>query len=253
MNKKISDTSDISSMTQKIKSALIELTELPSKFLPYGGGSKIFYRPYTYRELDNYNDSTIGVAESLKFILEGVHTENMDKSNVTLGDFLYIGLLRKVSSLGTAEFQVTSSHNGKPISKVLTYEDIVFDDLEMEKLPVVLSLEQELHFRPITIGQYLSLVDKELETDERALLAIQCVNLKFEEAYSIINEALGKEIVYLKEIDKLLYHSVLPISVNFTLNGKEVHKNIEIDDPHVLVFPFSRSEELERTPIRFGV
>jgi len=39
----------------------------------------------------------------------------------------------------------------------------------------------------------------------------------------------------------------------FNVEGEEVHKSIEVDDPNTLVLPFLGSEESSRSPIRFGL
>jgi len=235
-----------------MNNTLIEVKELPSKFLPYGNG-KIFYRPYTYGEVDAFSDSNINASKAMDFVLEGIETDGFEKYDLTLGDFLFIALLRKISSFGTLEFQVTSSYRGHPINKVLNHEDIEFDDLEIEALPVVLTLSNvEMHFMPLTVRGYQSLYQREID-NERAALAMQCINMKFDEAYEIINNTTGRDISYLKEVDAMLHHSISPVDVVFTVDGQEVHKSIEIDDPNALVLPFLGSEESTGSPIRFGL
>lgn len=240
-------------MNSRLKNALVEVTELPSKFMPYPSNTKIFYRPYTYGEADSFSDSKVSNSKALEFVLDGVNTDGIDKYNLTLGDFLYIALLRKISSFGTLEFQVAVTYKRELFKKVVTHEDIVFDDIKAEKLPVVFTMGgRDLHFYPLTIKQYIELLDKDLD-NERAIIAMQCDNLPFDDAYNIINDAIGRDITYLKEVDGLLSHSVAPLDVVFNIEDKEVHKSVAIDDPNTLVLPFLGHEESSRSPIRFGV
>ena len=232
--------------------ALIEVTEIPSKFLPYKDG-KIHYRPYTYGEVDSFSDSKISTSRAMDFVLEGIETKGFDKYDLTLGDFLFIALLRKISSFGTIEFQVTSSYKGKVVSKVLSHEDIEFNDLNIDALPIVLTLSNtEMHFTPLTVRGYQNLIEKDID-NERATLAMQCINMEFDAAYEIINNSVGKDITYLKEVDKLLHHSVMTVEIVFNIDDKEVRKSIEVDDPNTLVLPFLGSEESAGSPIRFGL
>ncbi len=237
----------------------IEIKKLPSNFLAYPKEAKVFYRPYTYRELDIFNDSQVSALENLRFVSQGIHTTNMEKEELTLSDFLYLGLLRKISSLGSTKFSVTAQilQEETEVTKILDFDDIQFQELEVPELPVVITLNQkELHFKPLTLSGYFALLqkDEELGKNERALLASECINLEFDKALSIIDNAIGEELVVIRKVDVLLWHGVLPVSLAYTTTDKkEQHISVEIDDPLSLVWPFRDNKELEDDSIRFGL
>jgi len=248
--------SDIEFGDSTVNSSVVELQELPSKFLPYPKGVSVFYRPYRYEELDSYNDSSLGLAESLRFIMDGVITRGMDKYDLTLSDFMYIALLRKVSSLGTVEFKVGYADAlGISGSQVLTFDDIVYDELEIPVLPIRANLAgKEWVFNPLTVNQYLTLInlgdDKHL--CERHLMAAQCAS-PFDESLTLINNLDGADLVTVKRIDEYLGHGIQPVVITFTHKDKEYRKTVSLDDPHALVWPFRGHTENADDPICFGL
>ena len=238
---------------------MIQVSSLPSKNIPYPKGSQIYYRPYTYGEMDTFNDSKLGVAEKLRFIAEGMKTKGIDLNDITLNDFLYLGLLRKISSLGTTRFSIMIPVEGeaKPRTKVYDFEDIQFENLEVPTLPANITVRKTImQFMPITLGRYLTLLDKDedLINQERALMAAQCVNLEFNQSRELIENAIGNELTLLGKVDKLLDHGLLPLDVYYKdLNGKEQHARVELDDPYTLVWPFRGPEGVKDGSIWFGV
>ena len=241
-----------------IDRATTEVTDLPSKFIPYPDNAKIYYRPYTYKDLDDFNDSNVDLLARLRFILEGIKTRGMLKENITLGDFLFIALYRRISSLGTTRFQIKIERPDFVTSVSFSFENIEFDDLQVPMLPVIAEVSGvECHFNPLTIGQFLELLSKEImpghKDYERACLAAQISNMDFSTAYNLVNNAVGQDLVILNEVDKLLYHSTLPLSVSYNYKGEIVHEKVALDDPMTLIFPYCGPDDLKRNPIRFGV
>ena len=241
-----------------IDRATTEITDLPSKFIPYPDNVKIYYRPYTYKDLDDFNDSNVDLLARLRFILEGIKTRGMPKEDITLGDFLFIALYRRISSLGTTRFQIKIERPDFVTTVSFSFENIEFEDLQAPMLPVVAEVSGvECHFRPLTIGQFLELLAKEImpghKDYERACLAAQMCNADFSTAYNLVNNAVGQDLVILNEVDKLLYHSTLPLNVSYNYKGEIIHEKVALDDPMTLIFPYCGPDDLKRNPIRFGV
>lgn len=278
----------------------IEITgeDLPSRFLPYPKGTRIFYRPYTYGEIDTAVSSKAAYDKGLRHVLQGIIVEGMDKNDLTLNDFLYLALLRKISSLGTTDFvvQVTPVDLGTPITKRMKTQDIEFQNLEVPKLPVRVKLGgKELHFRPLTIGKYMDLVrgvfmevaepsTEEAETpeeeeemlraggevaevsrgdmpNERQMMAASCCNLEFNDAYRTISNAIAGEMTRLHKVDKILFHGVKPLDIDYAVTSEKDGKKIRnvrrarvlLDNPYTLVWPFRESGESDGDSIQFGL
>lgn len=238
----------------KVNHSTIQVNSLPSHFKPYPAGVSIFYRAYTYKELDDYNDSKLSLAESLRFILQGIETHGMDVGKLTLADFTYLALLRKLSSLGSDTFSVTITRHGLEFTAIYDFEEIDFEPLKTPSLPIVATIGGTvMHFMPLDMEHYLRLVDRNLENVERALLAAQCTNLEYKVAKEIIDNATGRDLLILKRIDDFLFHGIKPLVLKYTYKGKERRETIDVTDVNTIVAPFRRSEELEGSAIQFGL
>ena len=252
---------------------VIEVSVLPSKFLPYPEAAKVAYNPYTFGEIKKFAQSKFSPRSKYEFILEGVKT-NFDKMLLTFSDFLFLALLRKISSLGNSKFQVTfiCEECGFRNEVILNINEIDFKDLEVPGLPLVVEIAgTEMHFSPLSIGAYFDLIDKNLFADQMAVYAKQCTNLPYEQAHKLIYAASSDDGVVLEEIDKMVYHSIAPKLLKCKNLERKVmepgedgtdvevikpceHENsIEIDSPEVVVQPFRPDRESIKSRISFGV
>ena len=256
------------------KMATVEVPEVPSGKLPYPD-AVISYRPYTYEEIDAFNDSTLGQASKLEFVLDGIQASGMDAADLTLNDALYIALLRKMSSLGTSEFTLTVTHTAEDgqaseHASRFSLDDVDFEELDVPGLPVVVDVDGvEMHFSPLTAGAYIELtrmVEAERAARERAketprqaapnsreVMAAQCVNVPYGKALELINGSTGTDMLNLIEVDGMFAHGVRPLAVRYEVDGKEVSRNVKVSDPDVLVYPFRGSKVHKGPAIRFGL
>lgn len=244
----------------------VDLDKLPSAFLAYPEGAHVYYTGFTFREINNFNESKLGVTDAMRFVMKGVYTRNMPKDDLTFGDFLYVQFLRRMSALGTNSFTVTimpRALQGESVSKTFEFEDIAFEMLDVPELPVVIEVNgQDMHFKPLTMGQWFKLFDdKKGEEDEDdwfpdrlSLLAAQCVNMEYADALANVEGAKGIEIVLLEQVETLLDHSMKKIKVDYEVDGETKHEEVGIDNPISFVLPF-RDEQAAtgRDAIRFGV
>lgn len=257
---------------------VIEANEIPSQFIPYPNGARIAYRPYTFGEVKKFNQSKMSIVGRFEFILDGIEC-SFDKKLLTLSDFLFLALLRKISSVGNSKFQFTylCSECGHKNTEVMELNKIDFHDLDIPGCPIIFDIGgRELHFVPMQIGSYLDLLTNNLKEDPVAVFAKQVINMPYEEAYKIIYSASDEEGSLIGEMDKMVFHGIKPVEVmcqnlervfieedeaNSTDEfkaGKEVKKpcehisNIMIDSPEVLVSPFRLSNESVKSRIRFG-
>lgn len=236
----------------------VKASELPSKGIAYPPNSVIQYRPYTFGEIKKVSQSKLDVKSSFDFVLKGIETP-FDSMLLTVGDFFYLGLLRRLSTLGSDKMIIPYQCNGcKKISKHITETtNIEFDDISAPELPIIAEFgDSEIEFNPLTLGGLYELVTIDKHSDEIALLAKQC-KMPFDDAYKFIYDANPEESLLINEVDKLLYHSVKELVFECKeelANGKVCkHENtIELDGGQALIMPFREREEPIRSKIHFG-
>ncbi len=233
---------------------------LPSQFIPYPDNVVIKYNPYTFGELKKISQSTLSIKEEFKFILEGIKVENMDALDLTLPDFMFINLLRNISSLGTQKASVDflcpqcTTPNTTTIEIKGNSQDIEFEDLMIDELPIIATLSTgEYHFSPIRLKDYFALIDNKKENDLIAWLAAQCRNISFDEAYEAFFNANAIDTEILEEVDRLLNHDLKPIPAHCTNCSETV--NVELIGGDAVLKPFRAADEHQqfiKSSIRFG-
>ena len=246
----------------------LDVTKLPSRGVPYPKGAQVSYRTYTFGEIRKASTSSVSTKAALKLALSGT-TASFGARNLTLMDALYIGILRKVSSLNSMKFEVPFvCTKCKSQSKgIFTHENIEFKDLsdEVTQLPLVTEINgRELHFGCMTAGDYLSLANgtydailKEGKIDRVASLAITIRNMNFAEAYEFLYGITDlDDVEVLTEVDKLLSHSLKPLAVACLnkIDGEQCGgiNHVKLEGREVLLTPFRESEGSARARIRFG-
>ena len=250
---------------------LTEVVQLPSGKLPYPKNIRIYHRPYYYEEIDEISQLKAGTKVKMQYLTEGIYVEHMDKDKLTFWDVLFIGLLRRLSTLETSEFSLMLNveHDGVK-QQVMTrhsLESLQFNDLEVPALPAGVDVGGvQMIFSPLTIGAYIELLDtlgvdsegNEILPRGRQLLAAQCINMEYDDALERINKCSGSEMLALQEFDTLFDHGIMPVSCNIKVKDKkgkeqEVHRNVDIQNPHSLIYPFRGHDLHKKSPIRFGV
>lgn len=236
---------------------VLEITELPSKFLAYPEGSKISYRPYTFGEVKVFNSSKVGLDVNMEFVLKGIEC-SFDKKDLTLSDFLYIGLLRKLSTFGTSKFSIDFICINKECKEKntvqFTSEDIDFEELKIPELPIIFdSLKGELHFAPITVGEYIELVKEGKAEDEFELMIRQCKNLKsVNETREVLYDLPTSDGLILEQVDVHLYHEIKP----FEFKCKKCNHNniVAVEGGQTFVYPFREKRSANaKSRIHFGL
>ncbi len=264
-------------------SALNAPGDLPSLGKPskYKKGYNITYRPYSFGEIKKFGQSTgLSVYDRLMMLTKGVEVSFGSPLDLTLQDFLYICFLRKLSTMGSSQFMldVTCPHCEKKQTKTLQFDDIVFDEISAPALPAVVSINgKALHIEPLTLGNYFTafkegFVEKPpmkhpdgsimLDSDgnplrdpddEVALMALQVINMDFEDAYQVVDNAVGNESYILQSLDNYFFHGVKPHRT--ICNNKECggEMSVSIDAKDTLIYPFRERKDFIRDSIQFGV
>lgn len=252
---------------------VMDVKNLPSKFLPYPAGAKIRYRTYGWGEIQLISDSKRDIKGNAKLILEGIET-SFDKESLTLGDFMWLSLLRLLSSFNTSKFKATVKCKacGNMVTHISECKDLEFEDITAKKLPVSIDINSrtlddgavidKLVFKPLTIGGFFDLIDDTSDTKYNIkLMALQCINLSYENAKKVLLNLSFDDVKYINKIDKLLNHNVKSINIQCgsVISGEgddEIKCNnkvtIQPDGGQALIIPFREREEHDENRIQFG-
>jgi hypothetical protein len=194
---------------------VFEIKELPSLFKPYPIKKDITYKRYSYSQVRILSQSNVSLKDNWQFILSGINTP-FPKNKLTIPDFFYIALWRRLQTVGPSNFFVrTHCPYCGSLNKIKCNDsDLAYDELKVPDLPANLPFRNKKHeFTPTTLEDSFFLMDKDLYDDPIAQLAVQCRNFPFEEIYKYLN---SEELSYddgmmLDELDQLFHHRMLPI------------------------------------------
>lgn len=256
------------------------VTELPSVFLPYPKDSRIVSHSYPYRIIRLLSDAKLPLEMQYEIILEGIDVEGSNKYDLTYFDFLYISLLRKLTSMDSPSFTVSFSCSKCKKRSVSSFsmESLSFTDLDIPGLPIKVTFNSipEQDFRPLTIGNFIEVLkndrfyfkgrdgnnvvgkDGEYIKDAVSIVSAQCSSLEFKEAYALFSGLTDLEDISLVEkVDTLLYHGLEPLTVtckNKPENGVTCNEKKDVDLLGVesLILPFREHEVPVKSRIDFG-
>lgn len=246
----------------------VDLKSLPSKGVPYSKDAKISYRTYTWGEVQQVSTSIRkGYHSYLRYALMGVKTTGLSPLDLTLSDAIYLGMLRKINSLGGIKVELEhicqNPKCGKELKTVFTHNDINFVDMKAKALPatVELSNDKTYTFMPLTVGSFFDIMEgkkklngKKIEDiikDKIALLSAMVTNIKFEEVYadfSQINDYEDAEII--EEVDTALHSDIRPFETKCDECGTE--QFLVLEGKEHLLKPFRDGRRNNRRRIQFG-
>ncbi|CAH9015326.1 conserved hypothetical protein [Vibrio phage 150E35-1] len=235
----------------------MEITKmLPSGCKSYPEGTQIYVRPYNAGEIFHTSDQQErgkGGMANYERVLSGIKFKSrgqlQDPGYITLPDFLFICLYRKVITLGTKHFTVGGYYRGKPVQKNLSIEKLVFTDMKAEKVPVNVPLGESrtpVAFRPISVKTYLDFwksQDRVPNAIDQLVLGSNVVD------ESLIREAVGKDVDNLRKVDEYLAHGIEPVEVQLEGGGSIM---LDLQDPSNIVLPFRGSDDDPEDEITFG-
>lgn len=241
----------------------LDISKLPSKGLSYPKNAEIKYRPYTFGEIKKASQSKMSFKDSIKFVLDGIDC-SFPKRDISLYDVMYLSFLRNISSIKGVSYKIehTCPECGKLGATEFPLTNIEFQDIEAPKLPVNATFNnKQLQFTPLTLGDFIELLDQGMEEDDVALLAKKCRNIDFKEAYNIIENLMGDEQTDALDIEKALNHEIKPIEVVCKNKVKDffgedkicgTKMNIELSGGESLITPFRGDKNSNKSRISFG-
>ena len=232
---------------QKLNTPIInvDLSTLPSKGLLYPEDATIDIRPYSFGDMKRLNGGHYNELEKLiGFVLSGV-MPSFEAEDLLLIDFMYIALLRKLSSNTGTEYQCEYECNQCGESNIYRFKMTDIDTYDLgEGFPKTIphSSGFDLVFHPATIKNYRYLAKNKQLENEVAFTAVQVANFSFKEAYEIVDNSYLEDMEKLEEIDRDIAVGVKP---NESSCGKCGHKNlIGLERWDRMISPF-RSDKSE--------
>lgn len=234
----------------------VECDDLPSKFVPYPPGSRISYKPYTFGEVLSVNESHLSLKQQFQEVLAGITTTGFPKDQLTVPDFLFIGLQRKISTLETTTFTAAFLCRDKDCrftnQMQFTTAMFEFEYMDAPKLPVVVqdfSNLGKLIFDPLRVSEYLELMDKGKE-HQAYMLARMCRNQDFQAACDAFYYATGRSARTLRRVDALLFHELKPFPVTCPECKRE--SELKLDGWEAILIPFRGQDEPDEDQLTFG-
>jgi hypothetical protein len=236
--------------------------KLPSRGIPYPEDATVKYRPYVYGEVKRISQEK-GMENYLEFALGGIET-SFPTNDLTIGDALYLGLLRKISTLGATKYTIPWKCPKCGHRNIYQFQSdqIEFKDLseDVENFPIEVDFtlqdgsEKTIEFSPVTVGDYIALKKIDKVDNELYYTAAQVRNLPFEEALKFLDALPVSEGVTLEAVDQLLYHEVkqLTLTCANTVGALKCEHQVpyEIDRGESLLIPFRESQGNVRDKIR---
>ena len=210
-----------------IRSKTINKSEsIPSKGLSYPEGWSITYRSYVFGEIQDINSEDKSVEEKYKIGYSGIECQGFDKDKLTLQDFMYVMLLRRLLTIGSTKvvIQTFCMGCGNEVKNDFETSNLEFQDLTIDKLPIIVDFSDgEAVFLPITAGTHFKTLEsgKSIDTDLSSYLAYELCEgsseLSYEDAYNrLFNLADQDDMDLLVDVDKLGSHGVMPILITCT-------------------------------------
>jgi hypothetical protein len=249
-------------------------TKLPSRGIPYPEGTKVKYRTYSFGEV-KMSAAVSGGAPQIVQIMEntmkGIETTGISKDQLTFLDVLYLGVLRKVSTLRNGEYEVPFSCTecGTVGKHKFNENQLDFQSLseDITQLPLVVTLAgREVHFGPLRVREFLALqrgrYQKDIggEPDRVSLIALMITNMDFKESYALLYGLRDPDdIDAVDEVDKMLMHDLKPLTAvcqavseknGLVCNAKN---EIVLQGREQLIRPFRTGDKPVRSRISIGV
>jgi len=198
--------------------------------------------------------SKLSNEENIKLVLEGIKS-SFPVEQLSYSDFLYISLLRKISTLGSQKFYVmfTCPHCGQVIKPLMELTDFEFTELEIPSLPLIADMSfGEVKFSLLTVERYLKLLQSKATNDDIAVLSVM-TDQPYDQIYAKFKESVGLDARTLDQVDQLLFHGVKERSYKCENKKCERDFSVAIDGGlEVLLVPFRGDSEPPESRIRFS-
>lgn len=246
------------------------IRELPSHFKAYPSGLTISIRPYTLGENMRLSSEELPLIESVHMVMKGIYVEGSSESfkrtRITLDDFLYLSLLRKILSRGSeGGVTLSTTRDGVKYSRTIKYTEVKFREMQIDKVPIRVDLGgREVTFFPFTIYHFLTLhtLLPDRVEDEIAIFATQMVEDDGKDDKDRVRAEILANIDFLEnlpnsdlevllEVEKCYDHGVENITLQNSEGKEGSGKPVEIEiGLNSLDLDFFRPEDPSRVSVR---
>lgn len=228
-----------------------------SRGLNYPENYRIFGRNFSFKDIQVFSDSSVPMDIHYEWLLQGIRIETDDPDftplKMTMFDFVYFGVARKLSTLSSASFALPVERCpgcGQATNLEFSYTDLQFDYIsdEVKKLPIKVEFESipPLFFEPMTVEGFLFLYKNDLlylkkdgnyiydnngamVKDPSALTAIQVSNKSFMDAYSLLSNTTNyNDGLLINKVNDMLWHGLRPMTVKCNMRKGVVKSETEL-------------------------
>lgn len=258
---KIQRVSDVPTPVTQSYLPEIEVKPLPSGFKPYPSPIKVSYKPYTFGEVKKMSQDDISLVKRYEYVMSGIAVDGMDKMELTLGDVLYLSMLRKLSIPGIDSVSITKrcQHCGEIMTNLrLELATVEFDELKYDLPLSTVVAGKKYSFSPLTVGALIQMSKEHDDPSDEEMLARTCIDPGYEEALAMLT-ILNNERSYVDEdlkavnkIDEMMYHGIQPVSLKCPACGGINKVALDEEEKGVLVLPFRQDSVPVETRISVG-
>lgn len=227
---------------------MIEVLQLPSKFLPYPDGTKVFYKPYTFGELEKISGSNLSFSEMSKIIMSGIETHGITKMDLDYQDYLYLAVLRKLSTFSKSNYHISFKcpHCQQQVDCSPELSSIEWSEMEgVPELPLLVNIAgMDLDMSSLTVEDVSLLENQGLVKSDIAVIAGMIKNVEFKSAMEIVeNLDDGEDIAVLTMAKELLDFGNQTTTI--VCPNKECKKPVKVTVRGIakLAEPFRKSPE----------
>ena len=261
-----------------------EVTELPSRFIGYPAGTRIFIKPYTAGQAINIELVGKNNIASMEEVLDGVDVEGIEKEDLSPQDILFLGVYRNLVSSKSDKITIRSicpkclaeNSESKSLS-VIKFKEL--EGFDKECYPIEVDFDNyvmKFEFLTYKAFQYCLRKYRGAKTYQLAFQVTEYTdkesgetfkrpyyNLKDErrstasfdtyisKVRNILFDLVDEDKDALNEvIDLLEDYGTKPIEVTCQDERCNYKYTIEIDEEGVLVTPFRESKESSRTRVK---
>jgi hypothetical protein len=262
-----------------------EVKELPSRFIGYPEGIKIFAKPYTFGTALNLQLVGRNNINTLSEILDGVRVEGMPKNLMTPQDVIFLGVYRNLMSSLHDKIDVKSicpkclkeNHVQKTLASI-KFKPI--DNFDKEVYPVEVELNnytmwftflsykdyefclqryqgnklyqlalQVIKYQKKGSDEFVEKPGYKLNTNNRTSTAV--IEKYVTEVRNILFNMVDEDKETLDEvIDLFEDYGLKPIDVICSDENCKHKYSVNLEDENVLVTPFRNTEKLTRNRIK---
>ena len=264
-----------------------EIKELPSRFIPYPKGTKVFAKPYTYGAALNIEMVGKSNIDTLREILSGIKVDGLQKNLLTPQDIIFLGVYRNLMSSKHDKIEINSIcpkclKENKTIKTLKSIKFETIEDFDESCYPIEVDFDNyTMWFGFLTYKDFDFCLTryKGMTIYQQALQVLKYKNKSTEELIEkpVYNAKSGKKEdiarieAYLEDVRHILYNlvdedadaltEVIKLLENYGLKPIEIecedetckHQyTINVDDDNVLILPFRSSKVSARDRIKLS-